>query len=43
MPTATLSTTKPNRLIEKQCLAYQAKNTADLVAHYEKAANVVVI
>jgi hypothetical protein len=43
MPEATLSATKPNRLMEKQSPAYQAKNAADLIAHHEKAANVIVI
>jgi hypothetical protein len=43
MPTATLSATKPNQLREKQSLAYQAQNAADLIAHYEKAANIIVI
>jgi hypothetical protein len=43
MPTTTLNATKPNRLIEKRSLAYQAQNAADLIAHYEKAVNVIVI
>jgi hypothetical protein len=43
MPTATLSATKPNRLIEKQNPACVAKNAADLIAHYEKVANIIVI